>query len=357
MLRIYGKSAFWTGLLLTFLMLINTVLADIVKLKNGDQITGEITYLEGDLIFIQTDYAGVIKINSHKVASFSILNPSYVKAGMFDKGRTAESITFHETLPTGSKKKRAEPRTLTLMSGEDVLRLPYKENLLVARINDHTPIYQDFRMSGMVDLALDFDKNSTTSALYKLGGSTRIQHGFWRHTVKGSVYRKEDDSKTKKHYYTLNYAVDRFFTDRFFWQGSIDYKHDWIEDIREDFSVGTGPGWQVWDNEHSALSFATLINYQALKYQTGETSKDPQLAIKWDFHNYFLNKSFRFDSAGRLGRSINNNVSLDLTLDASLSYQLTNSLSLKTGLNYEKIKGKEGNSSERTLTIGLGYWW
>ena len=81
------------------------------------------------------------------------------------------------------------------------------------------------------------------------------------------------------------------------------------------------------------------------------------MSLKWDYQQYFYNQKIRFSSKGAVGRSFNDNVTLDLTLNATLAYKLTDSLSFNTGYQYEKIKAKRGDSSNRSLYLGLGFNW
>jgi hypothetical protein len=49
-------------------------------------------------------------------------------------------------------------------------------------------------------------------------------------------------------------------TEKWFWQGRAEYKRDRIEDLARQRTVGTGPGYQFWDDELGAFSLGSLIN-------------------------------------------------------------------------------------------------
>ncbi|MGH9521237.1 MAG: DUF481 domain-containing protein [Terriglobales bacterium] len=55
--------------------------ADVVRLTNGDRITGEVTSLGSGALEVKTDYAGVIKIQLTKVAEISADTPLHLSAG------------------------------------------------------------------------------------------------------------------------------------------------------------------------------------------------------------------------------------------------------------------------------------
>lgn len=325
-------------------------MADTISLKNGDHITGKIILIEENTVMIRTEFAGNLLIKSHHIERFKMNAPVSIKENRFTESMPATEIEFDRS------KKGAENRLLIKSHGIPK-SIPFDKELLVAKINGATLKAEEFRHSGNVDLSAYLDKDTSKTTRYRVRGNYKLEHGLWRHHIGVNYYRKRDNDRTKNHNYNINYAADRFFSRRFFWQGSVDYQHDWVEDIRENLLVGTGPGWQLWNNERSSFSMATLLNFQQLEYKTGESSNSPQATLKWDFQQYFFNQRFKFNTTGSVGRSFNADVALDLNLNATLAYKLTESLALKTGYNYEKLKAKRGDARNSTISIGVGYHW
>lgn len=324
--------------------------ADTVLLKNGDKITGKITLVEENVIHIKTDYAGSLRINSNNIASFKLKAPVAVKENRFARSFTSTEVIYD------TDKKGMEDRIIIKSHGIPK-SIPFNKDLLIAKVNSATLKPKEFRQSGDIDLSANFDNDSSRTSRYRIKGNYKLEHGLWRHNIGSMFYRKTDGSKTKDYYYNLNYSVDRFITPKFFWQASSEFQHDWIEDIRDNFLIGTGPGIQVWNNARSSLSLATLMNYQKIEYKDHDSTNNPQMSLKWDYQQYFYNQKIRFSTKGTIGRSFNEAVTMDLTLHASLAYKLTDSLSFNTGYQYEKIKAKRGDSSNRTLHFGLGINW
>ncbi|GAA5098688.1 DUF481 domain-containing protein [Wohlfahrtiimonas larvae] len=334
--------------------MISLVSADEVHLKNGDRLTGNIIYFEGQYLFIKTEYAGTIKVNNDKVKSFSIDNLVNIKQNLFSSSIVAKEARLknYRADTKGQSKK-----VLVIQNGDGVTEIPITSELSVARINGRSPKKSPLTYSGSINLGIYVDTDSSKTSRYNFDGTLGLKYDFWRHTLKGKFYRKTENEKTKSYYYHLDYSVDRFFTQSFFWQGAMSYQHDWQEDIRANKSIGTGPGWQVWEDEHSALSLASLLNYQMLDYRDGEHSENPQIALKWDFYQYFGDRAFKLTTSGEIGRSFNRNVLLDLKANATLSYKLTESLLLNTGISYEKVRAKDGDSRNKSINLGIGYQW
>lgn len=324
--------------------------ADTISLKNGDKITGKILLIEDNTIHIKTDYAGTLNINSNDIASFKLKAPVAVKENRFTRSFTSTEVVYNP------EKKGDEDRIIVKSHGIPQ-SIPFNKDLLIAKVNSTTLKPKEFKHSGNINVSAYFDNDSSKTTRYRIKGNYKLEYGLWRHHFGTQLYRKTDNDRTKDYYYNLNYSVDRFITPRFFWQASSNFEHDWIEDIRDNFLMGTGPGIQVWNDARSSLSFATLLNYQKIEYRDHDTTNNPQLSLKWDYQQYFYNQKIRFSTKGTVGRSFNENVKLDLTLNATLAYRLTDSLSFNTGYHYEKIKAKRGDSSNRGLSIGIGYEW
>lgn len=336
------------------IIMMKVAIADEVYLKNGDRLSGTIIYFEGQYLFIKTEYADTVKINNDKVRTFSVANPVNIKQNLFTSSIVAEEahLKNYQSHKTGKSKK-----VLVIQNGDGVTEIPITDELSLAKINGSSPKKEPLKYSGSVNLGAYIDTDTSKTSRYSFDGTLGMKYDFWRHTLKGKFYRKTENEKTKSYYYHLDYSADRFFSKSFFWQGALAYQHDWIEDIRENKSIGTGPGWQVWEDESSALSLASLLNYQMLDYRDGESSENPQMALKWDFYQYFGDRAFKFSTSGKVGRSFNRNVLLDLKAHAGLSYKLTESLHLNTGITYEKIRAKDGDSRNKSIHLGIGYEW
>lgn len=352
-MRISGQPNFFPKKCTHWLLLLSLLTvanADVIFLQNGDRISGKIILIEDNIVHVKTDYAGTLKLKSRNIVQFSLEAPMSVKESRFTESIPATEVVYDVS------RKGGEDR-LFIKSHGIPSSIPFNKELVVAKINGATLKAQEFKHSGNVDLSANFDHDSSKTARYRFKGNYKLEHGLWRHGFTGNLYRKRDNDKTKSYYYNAGYSVDRFFTRNLFWQGSIDYQYDWVEDIRENFLVGAGPGWQVWDNARSSLSLTTLLNYQELHFKKGDESSNPQATLKWNYQQYLFNQQFKFTSTGTVGRSFNQDVTLDLNLNATLAYKLTDSLSLNTGFQFERLKAKRGDSKNRSLSLGIGYQW
>lgn len=354
LMRLFSHRRFTSQLILLLSLLISLLatplFADQIRLKNGDQLSGKILLIEAHKVEIETPYAGRVKVDAKHITQFEIKAPVAVKENQFTKSFTSTEVLY-------DAEDEALKDRLIIKSHGIPQSIPFDKNLIIAKVNRTTLHPKTFRQELALNASAIFDNDNSRLSRYRLKGEYTLEYGLWRHITSAHFYRKRDQNKTKDYYYHLNYAADRFITPRFFWQGSIAFQHDWIEDIRNNLLIGTGPGFQVWNNARSQLSLATLLNYQSIEYRDRTHSNNPQLSLKWDFQHDLYNQTISFATKGSVGRSFNRDVTLELNLNASLAYRLTDNLSINTGYQYEKLKAKRGSSTNRTLYLGLGLKW
>ena len=157
--------------------------------------------------------------------------------------------------------------------------------------------------------------------------------------------------------WSAEYALDRFLTEKWFWQGRMEYKRDRIEEVRRQRTLGTGPGYQFWDNELGAFSVAGLLNRSDYEYDNGERDNFYAVSMKWDYNRYLVGKSVELFSDGEVGKPLANVA--DYTLDAAvgLRYKLTDWASLNMKAEKDLVSGSEGELDETRYSLGFGVGW
>ncbi|OAT34702.1 DUF481 domain-containing protein [Proteus myxofaciens] len=329
-----------TLLFLTFFSL--SASADNIYLKNGDAISGAISIVDSNKILVKTGYAGEIRINLADVKSFNIDTPSLIKNETFSKWESIDSI---ESGPDGE---------ITLIKEGSKENIALTKDLVLSK-NKIEAKTRENKISGGINAGAAYNKGSSTTEKYSLDGNLNISNEDWRQNFTAAMLRNKDNSNVSTYYYNLGYDLDRFITPSFFWRGNVSYQHDWIEDIKEKTGVGTGPGWQVWNDELSSLSFTTILSYQNLKYRHDGNANYLQGALGWDYNQYLFAKKVTAYTKGRVGRSFDNDVSLDFNGRVGVMYNFTDSINLNANIVKEKIKGNKGDSNNTNYTFGVGY--
>ena len=213
------------------------LLADTVWLKNGDKLSGKITVFDGGKLLIQTEYAGAVPIDWKQVKTLESDQQLLVKQDAYT-GEKAKALHAAEdgkvTLANGDG-----PKTVELASIQQILK--------------PKPVVEDLVWKGNVDAALDYQRAEKDTDDYDIDFKTTARHGKWRHTAEGEYNREFQDDVVTTDNWRAEYSLDRFLTEKWFWQGRLNYKRDKVEELARQRTVGTGPGYQFWDDELGVL--------------------------------------------------------------------------------------------------------
>ncbi|VVM52229.1 DUF481 domain-containing protein [Pseudomonas fluorescens] len=318
------------------------LLADTVWLKNGDKLSGTITVFDGGKLLIQTKYAGAVTIDWKEVKTLDSDQHLLVKQDAYT-GEVSKSLTAAEdgkvTLANGEA-----PKTVELASIQQILK--------------PKPVVEDLVWKGNVDLALDYQRAEKDTDDYDVGFKTSARHGRWRHTAEGEYNREVQDDETTTNNWRAEYALDRFLTDQWFWQGRLNYKRDHIEELARQRVVGTGPGYQFWDDELGAFSLGSLLNRTDYEYRDGSKDNFYSVAMKWDYNRYLIGKKVEFFTNGEVGKPLSGVADYALDAELGLRYKVTDWASLNLKAERDIISGTNDADLNKTrYTAGFGVAW
>ena len=318
------------------------LLADTVWMKNGDKLTGTITVFDGGKLLIQTKYAGAVTIDWKEVKTLDSDQHLLVKQDAYT-GEMSKSLTAADdgkvTLANGEA-----PKTVELASIQQILK--------------PKPVVEDLVWKGNVDLALDYQRAEKDTDDYDIGFKTTARHGRWRHIAEGEYNREVQDDVTTTDNWRAEYSLDRFLTDQWFWQGRLNYKRDHIEELARQRVVGTGPGYQFWDDELGAFSLGSLLNRTDYEYKDGSKDNFYSVAMKWDYNRYLIGKKVEFFTNGEVGKPLSNVANYALDAEVGLRYKVTEWASLNLKAERDIISGTNDADLNKTrYTAGFGVAW
>jgi len=318
-----------------------SVLADTVWLKNGDRLTGKIKFYDGGKLLLVTDYGGAIALDWDKIATLESDQELLIKENAI-AGERAKSL------------QPAEPGKVILANGDAPKTI---ELASIKQILKPKPLVEDLVWKGNIDAALDYKRAERDTDDYDVSLKTQARHGLWRHNAQADYNREFQDDVVTTDNWSAEYALDRFLTEKWFWQGRFEYKRDMVEELERQRTVGTGPGYQFWDNELGAFSVASLLNRTDYEYSNGESDNFYAASLKWDYNRYLVGKSVELFSDGEVGKPLAN--AADYTLDAAvgLRYKLTDWASLNMKAEKDLVSGAEGELDETRYSLGFGVGW
>lgn len=327
--------------ILCLLALVQPVLAwsDTVWLNNGDRLSGEILLLDGGKLALKTKYAGQVLISWKDIDTLSSDKPLMVRR----KGHDSEH---------SNQLQAAEKGTVTVVNSQaQTLPLASIDRLIPPR-----PLLRDRMMEGNLDAKLDMKRDESESDEWKLKGNSRVEHGLWRHVLSGELERKtKNDSKTADNW-QLEYSLDRFITDHWFWRVSAEQDEDEFEYFTRQRSVGTGPGYRFWDNELGRLD--VIVQANRLRLDTEQENLTFNTAsIGWDYKRLLFGTRVELYSTGELQVPQIDEVDYVLDSEYGVRYRLNEWARLSLLYELDQVRGLGETGSSRRYLIGVGVGW
>ena len=219
------------------------------------------------------------------------------------------------------------------------------------------PLVQDLAWTGNLSVSADYKQAENDIKDYDIDLDTRMRHGAWRHGIAVEYDHETKDDERKTDRVELGYDLDRFITRQFFWQGQLKYSHDRIEDLRTQRTVGSGPGYQFWDDALGAFSMTGLLNRNDYVFADGSSEHFNSAAMEWDYKRYLYGKNLELYSQGELGAPFVDEIDYIIDTEAGLRYKLNSWAALTLKAEWDKVSAEHGDTNERRYVIGLGVGW
>lgn len=327
----------------------SAALADTVWMDNGDRLTGTIKSLDGGFLMLSTDYGGDMRIDFKHVTTL----------------QSADQLTIRdkdEAREYQAKLVRAEAGKVVLSGavvGVDDTRDIQADVPLntLASINRNHAFLGDTSFKGKLDASLVQTRSTTSSQVYALALGAEARRGLWRNQLNLGYNRDKDDDGVSVNNYGGDYTLDRFLTEKAFWQARVLYRADTVEEVRRQIAYGTGPGYQFWDDELGAFSMSALAGRVHYHYDDGTGEASYAGALRWDYSRYLSGKKFQIYTKGELLRPFGGNAQVSINGEAGLRYNINNFLSLYLKYARDQVSGTRQTMNESIYSTGVGLTW
>ncbi|SHM27978.1 DUF481 domain-containing protein [Vreelandella subglaciescola] len=312
--------------LLPFLLVSPWLAADTLWLENGDRVTGTIVDKTSARWRIDTDYAGEIEIDARRVERVALDEPP------------SPSVKAMNALGFAVQPKPPRPEP----AGDDAAA---------------SPTERPFNATGGVDVAFEYEHSTADTRELELDLRQRLEVGAWRHKWQASYHREYRDGKRRENDWHLAYSPERFFSERHFWQGRVSTNRDWNEALERRFSVGVGPGYQLWDNERGAFSLSALLTRNRYQYADQPDDNFQTGVLQWQFNRYLWADLLELYANGRAGRALSQATSFLLDAETGMRYPLTDWASLQMSVETDWVENSAEDLSDTTYNVGIGLNW
>jgi hypothetical protein len=315
------------------------VAADTVWLNNGDRLSGEILLLDGGKLALKTKYAGRVLIDWQDIDTLSSDKPLTLRRDGLD------SAVGHQLKAAGKGKVQVADGSGDTLALASITRLVPPRPLLEGRV-----------WEGNLDAKLDMERNQDRTDEWKLKGSTRVEHGRWRHMLSGELERETENGEETEDNWELEYDLDRFLTDHWFWRTGYEQQEDQFEGLSRLRILGTGPGYRFWDNELGRLDLIGQVNRVRLDSVYGDLAFDTW-SLEWDYKRLLWGTRLEFYSTAEV--QVPQIDAIDYVFDgeAGLRYHLNDWARLSLLYELNQLRGLGTTVADRRYLIGIGLGW
>ena len=310
--------------------------ADVIYMKNGDRITGEIKEIWDDSVTIEAPYTDDFDIDLKDVASM----------------KTDER--FHVSLYEGDENDYKLARSdvagkVILQSGEDRVLVALTDLKKVEEIESF------YDWGSKVDLSQSVSRGNTDSFIYNLNGVFKLKWGDHRTNFDLSMVREEQNGNKLKDKDRLFASYDWIFSKPWFLAANLTLERDPIVLLDQRTSVNPALGYDIWDDPWKSM------NVQlggGLQNETIDGKSQSSSLVEWRFRyaQDFRGGDFELFHNHLIYRSLGGRENLVFNSVTGIRYDITDDIYLNIQLNYdvdtEPVEGTEGE--DLTLLFGAG---
>ncbi|AOB33443.1 hypothetical protein AKI39_05515 [Bordetella sp. H567] len=322
--------------------------AGTVWMDNGDRITGTILSLDNGILLVNTPYGGDVRLEFKHVKTLqsdkdlvvrdkSVEHDYYAKLVRADTGKVV--VDGVERSSDGE----SNVKTDVSLSSLDSMTAP-------------KPLWGETAVKGKLDLSLNQKTASVNSQDYAADFALDARRGLWRNILTAGYHRSKDGDDIGADNYGGDYTLDRFITQKAFWQGRLRYKRDFVEDVSRQTAYGTGPGYQFWDDELGAFSLSGLVGRMDYGYRDGAQEGFYAGGLRWNYSRYLSGKQFQVYTMGEVYRALGA-AGFGMNGEVGLRYRVNNTLSLYVKVARDQVSGTRESMTESTYGTGLGLSW
>ncbi|MBW2407696.1 MAG: DUF481 domain-containing protein [Deltaproteobacteria bacterium] len=228
-------------------------IADEVRLKNGDKLTGQIVSMQEDKLILETTYAGKITISWQEVAG--IRTDGSVKIILKDE-TTLEGTT--EAVEDGKMKldtdKFETPPTFSLADVKAINPTPVKTVKITARAN----------------ASITTERGNTDTDNYYFDGEFVARTKQNRYKIGGELTNEKSNGVTTSKNWLAFGNYSHFLNKKWFLYADTLFEHDEFKDLDLRSTLGAGAGYQFYETPLLNLSISAGLAMVNENYDISE---------------------------------------------------------------------------------------
>lgn len=323
--------------------------AGTLTLRNGDRLSGEFVKVDEENLFWQSPMFGTLKVAKAEVADIDTSKPLKihgVRTPCMIEGMDDELLVY---ICGGDPEERRVP----LVSLAVVT--PYK-NFVAGT----------YSYKGRIGLSGTYARGNDVRDDWKLSANVEYRRHDWRHNSSFEYASYSSQRRSPDIKWGGRYALDWFFRERWFFYNEIRFGADELRALERYYNLGSGTGFQVWENPETALALTGGLVYVNEVYLRPENPPDDftrtEERAAWrlggDFR-YRLPLNVALFHKNEVLRTFGDSSDWRLSSSTGLNTMIADRLYSEVKIEYN-VDNQPQQDTEREdvrLQVGLGYEW
>lgn len=322
-------------LLLSLTFISGSLFADQLIMKNGDIITGNISKVADDKVFIEPSYADEYSIDIAEVASMKAEQE-------FDVEFTDGSIL------NAQFDLAADGQQIIIVDGTP-------RNLVLTDLAEATEPEAYYDRDSHVDINITANGGNTDSRNTLIFADTRLRLGDHRHLGEITFRRDETDGISTKKQDLLNYQYNWIFNDPWYTGITATYERDPIRDLSHRYTLGALFGRDILDNASQFLTVSFGAGFS--DEQIGDVSTSGSVGL-WNlkYEQDLMGGDITFYHNDNLTYQFYEDNNAIFKSNTGFQFDLIDDIYAKISLRYDyESKSAPGASNDdTTFAIGVG---
>jgi len=260
----------WLLLIAILLSLHTTGLADELRMKNGDRITGKIVQLKDGMLKIETEYAGILDIRWKEIESLQT-------------DEAVDILMKDESLfRTAFRGTQGEMTKFQASDGSFAREADLSD---VAAINPDPPP-PGILYSGRINAGLSISDGNTQKSAFSSDGEMVARAVEDRWTLGWRVDQEKTEGRKTADYLSGYAKYDYFITEKWYALANVAAERDTINDLDLRLDMGVGTGYQFIETKTDTLSAEVGVSQVAEDFT--QAANPRYLAQRWAVNANFL---------------------------------------------------------------------
>ncbi len=314
-----------------------------VVMTNGERFSGDVVRMVDGKLLLENEYAGEITLPWSAVTELISDEPLQLQL-------PDESVVSSAT-------ESAEPGMVELaeVASQEQKKLALGD---IQAINTTLVDPYDYQWRGQSNVGLNATTGNSETTRFHVDAEGTLENEVDRYIAGVDFNRGSDNDVTSVDNWTAYGNYDHFFSDRLFWNNSLSFKRNTLQELDLRSAVGTGFGYQFFDDSTLRLSTTAGLSYvrEEFEVQSSEDFVALQLGVDYE-HRWF--DWLRFFHSLQTLTSLESVDDFVLRTRTGLRYPISDNFvsSLQVNVDYDNTPSDGAEKEDVLYVFTLGYSW